>query len=42
MAGWYREPELAPACADACSGAYASPFYIPLTRLLLFPNHYFW
>jgi hypothetical protein len=26
---------------EVCKG-YASPFYLPLVRLLLFPKHYFW
>lgn len=42
IADWHHEPSFVRMLAERFSSAYASPLYIPLIRMLLFPNHYFW
>jgi hypothetical protein len=41
ITNWHHDPSLV-SRAGVFSSAYASPLYIPLIRMLLFPNHYFW
>ncbi|HTM91127.1 MAG TPA: hypothetical protein VL095_01820 [Flavisolibacter sp.] len=42
MANWYNDVISAPVACCKHSDVYTSPLFLPLTRYLLFPNHYFW
>lgn len=42
MANWYNDILPVPIFSDNHSGVYSSPLFLPLTRYLLYPNHYFW
>jgi hypothetical protein len=42
MANWYNDIVSTPVARYKHSNVYSSPLFLPLTRYLLFPNHYFW
>jgi hypothetical protein len=42
MANWYNEMLPVPVFSDNRFNVYSSPLFLPLTRYLLYPNHYFW
>jgi hypothetical protein len=42
MTNWYNDITPVSVSSDKHSNVYSSPLFLPLIRLLLYPNHYFW